>query len=282
MNAAPAEPVWLVRNPASGSNDGQRLAAMRAALAGAGLFIACETAFPREALPIAADLDAAGIATLVVFAGDGTVNAAVTSLYGWGGQVLVLPGGTMNLVSTLLHGEADAPTIAGRLAQAKRRRLPVIRTARGDALAGVIVGPGTAWNHVREALRAGDVLGLVHEAATAIEESTAGAMVTCDLAAGACAHGYSAILVTPHEEGMAVAGYYAETFADYARQGAALLRRNFREGPHHDLGIVKRLRCTCTRSGQTGLLIDGEPAAGGGAPEFTLARCEVDLLATKP
>lgn len=279
-------PVWLVRNPASGSNDDARLAEVRRALRHAQLEIAREIAFPREKLPSPADLDAAGIGTLAVFAGDGTVNAAVTSLYGWGGQVLVLPGGTMNILSILLHGEADAATVIGRLTQARRGRIPVIRTSSGDALAGLIVGPGTAWNHVREAMRSGDVLGFISGAAAAIEESTTGSMVACDLDSDGSEdsrdEGYSAIMLTPHEDGIVVEGYFAETFADYAQQGFALLRRNFRDGPHHDLGTVPRLTCRCLDGTPTDLLIDGEPASGGVELEFVLARSGVDLVATKP
>lgn len=282
----PVGPVWLVRNPASGSNDDQRLSAMRGALDRAGLVVMRETAFPREKLPTAAELDAAGIGTLVIFAGDGTVNAAVTSLYGWGGQILVLPGGTMNILSILLNGEADAAAVIGRLGRARRGPIPVIRTTSGDALAGLIVGPGTAWNHVREAMRSGDVLGFLSGAAAAIEESTTGSMVACDLDADGSeegrGQGYSAILLTPHEEGIEVEGYFAETFADYAQQGFALLRRNFRQGPHHDLGTVRRLKCRCIDGTPTDLLIDGEPAPGGTGMEFVLARSGVDLIATKP
>lgn len=278
----PAEPVWLVRNPASGSNNSQGLAAVRGALARAGLAVAHETVFPREPLPAAADLDAAGIGTLVVFAGDGTVNAAVTSLYGWGGQILVLPGGTMNILSTMLHGETGAIEVIGRLDRGRRKRIPVIRTTSGDALAGLIVGPGTAWNHVREAMREGDVLAFISGAAAAIEESTTGSMVACDMGVGGRDEGYSAIMLTPHEDGIVVEGYFAETFADYAQQGFALLRRNFRTGPHHDLGTVPRLKCRCVDGSPTDLLIDGEPARGGKEIEFVLEHSGVDLVATKP
>ena len=51
-----------------------------------------------------AELDAAGIKRLAIFTGDGSLNAAITNLYGWGGKILVLPGGTMNLLCKRLNG----------------------------------------------------------------------------------------------------------------------------------------------------------------------------------
>ncbi|WP_338466965.1 diacylglycerol kinase family protein [Novosphingobium sp. ZN18A2] len=272
--------VWLVRNPASGSNDEGRLEELDGALKRAGLAVAKTILFPSEPLPTADKLDAAGIATLVVFAGDGTVNAAVTGLYGWGGRILVLPGGTMNLLSIILHGERDAPAILARLDDARVRRIPVIRTASGDALAGLIVGPGTAWNHVREAMRAGDVLRFISETASAIEESTAGSMVICEPAKGCRSEGYSAIMLTPDDKGIIAEGYYAASFADYAQQGLALLRRNFRQGPHDKLGTFEALTCRGLDGEATDLLIDGEPAEGGHDIAFELAHAEVDLITT--
>ena len=99
--------LWLVVNDASGSNDEEALAALRSCCDGCGFAVEREICFPRESLPSPATLDAAGVATVAVFAGDGTVNALVAALAGWSGAVLVLPGGTINLLYHRLHGQRN-------------------------------------------------------------------------------------------------------------------------------------------------------------------------------
>ena len=283
-----AKTIWLVANAASGSNSGDALAALETAFTAAGSAVARRLAFPDEPAPKPDDLRRAGVDLLAIFTGDGTINAVVTGLYGWEGAVLVLPGGTMNMLAQRLHGDRTAEEIVARVAagQARRIRPAIVRTRHGDGLSGLLAGPGTAWGEVREALREADVLGTIARAADAIGESTAGAKVTCREPAGGRPEGYSAIQVTPGADGLAVEGYYAETLADYARQGMALIRRNFREGPHDRLGAHRQVWLACPEGDTMGLLIDGEPLAErgnqGAATEelFTLARCEVDMLAT--
>jgi hypothetical protein len=275
--------IWLAVNDASGSNNEDALGALDRALGEAACTIARRIGFHEEGPPDVAELRRDGVDILAVFAGDGTVNALVTGLYGWEGTVLVLPGGTMNLLARRLHGEAEAAEIVRRVAggRARRGRPTVARSRHGDALAGVIAGPGAAWAEVREALRETDVVATIRGAAEAIGESAGGPKVVCTEPNCGRAEGYSAIQITPCADGLAVEGYYAETIADYARQGAALLRRNFREGPHDDLGNHHDVRLACPEGEAMGLLIDGEPSGAPASEEqFTTARCEVDLLAT--
>ena len=99
MNLAPHPPeparplgrVWLVANRASRSTDDGRIAALEAALTAAGASVAGNTDFPLEPAPDAAAL--AGIDTLVVMGGDGTLGAASAAAKGWDGQFLAVPGG---------------------------------------------------------------------------------------------------------------------------------------------------------------------------------------------
>ncbi|HEY0957868.1 MAG TPA: diacylglycerol kinase family protein [Novosphingobium sp.] len=274
--------IWLVTNPASGSNDEAALSALDQAFQNAGFRIGRKLAFHQDGPPEPEDLRAAGIDLVAVFTGDGTINAVVTGLYGWDGAVLVLPGGTMNLLAGRLHGDADAAEIIARAGagKARRRRPQIVRSRWGDGLTGILAGPGTSWNDVREAMREADVLGLVSSAAEAIGESTGSPKVVCRDPACGRSEGYSLIMVTPEDDALEVDGYYAESFADYAKQGIALLRRNFRDGPHEWLGRHPTLRLACAEGGPMGLLIDGEPREGAAMESFTLAPCEVDLLAT--
>ena len=98
-------PVWLVSNASSGSNDDAALAALEDGCGRHGFHVAQRTVFPEQDLPTPAVLDAAGIDRVAVFAGDGTINTLIAGLAGWSGAVLVLPGGTMNLLYHRVHGD---------------------------------------------------------------------------------------------------------------------------------------------------------------------------------
>ena len=274
--------IWLAVNAASGSNSDTAVAALEQAFRDAGRPINRRIAFDQEGAPSLDELRRAGVDILAIFTGDGTVNALVPRLAGWEGAVLVLPGGTMNLLAQRLHGDASPAEIVARFAAGHARRLQpaLVRSRLGDGLSGILAGPGTAWAHVREAMRGTDVLGTISRAAEAIGESTAGPKVHCHEPACGRAEGYSAIQLVPTADGFAVQGYYAETLADYAKQGIALLRRNFREGPHDKLGCHDRVRLACPEGEDMGLLIDGEPHDAANEETFTLAYCAVDLLAT--
>lgn len=278
-----AKTLWLVANAASGSNSDTALDTLYEGFAGSGCEIVRQIAFPDEGVPSVETLRAAGVDLLVIFTGDGSINAIVNGVAGWDGQVLVLPGGTMNMLARRLHGDADVAEIIERVAAGRSRavRPTVVRTRYGDGLSGVLAGPGAAWGEVREALREIDVIGAISSAAEAIGESTGGPKVHCRNPDCGRPEGYSAIQVIPTPHGLAVHGYYAETFADYAKQGLALLRRNFREGPHDSLGPFAAVHLACPEGEEMGLLIDGEACEGTAREEaFTLAFCEVDLLAT--
>lgn len=149
--------LWLVVNSASGSNDAGAVAAVTDALAAAGRAPARIVDIQSESLPSDAALAAAGVGVLAIFAGDGTINALVTGLVGWGGKVLVLPGGTANLLSRSLHGDRDAVQIAALLGAARAVRRNAVRCSQGFALIELLAGPGAVWSDVREGLREGDI-----------------------------------------------------------------------------------------------------------------------------
>ena len=274
--------LWLVYNSASGSNGAEPLAQLKGAFGQAGIAVDREFCFPEDPAPGQADLDAAGVDALAIFAGDGTISTILRDLAGWRGRALVLPGGTMNMLSKRLHGELTADEIVSRLGAEKARtvRPPVIGTRQGMAFTGVTAGPATAWNEVREALREANVVGLVTTAAEAITESTGGARVRCLDPDCGLAEGYPAITVTPESAGLEVTGYLAETVGHYAGQAVAILQRDFRKGPHEALGTFAKVRLGGVEGEAMGLLIDGEPLDGNGAESFTIAHCELDLIAT--
>lgn len=281
MNAR--RPIWLVNNTASGSNSEAALAALEQCCGEHGLHVVRRTAFPDQDLPTPAALDAEGIDRVAVFAGDGTVNSLLTGLAGWDGAVLVLPGGTMNLLYHRLHGERTLEQVVAAVSagDAAMRRPDVIRCARGTAFAGMLAGPGTSWGRVREAMREADVLELASGAVEAIEETLAGDMIACAAPPLGRADGYPLLSLIPRDGEIEIEAYYAETAGEYLEQAWALLRRNFREGPHDVIGHAPNVRLASTQGQPFGLLIDGEQAEAAAEEEFALAACEVDLLATE-
>jgi diacylglycerol kinase family enzyme len=278
-----ARRIWLVNNASSGSNDDAALAAVKACCAAHGFAVARRTVFPEQPLPRPAVLDQAGIELVVVFAGDGTINAVIEGLAGWSGAVLVLPGGTMNLLYHRLHGERalEETVVAAARGEAAKRRLSAIRSAYGDVFAGVLAGPGASWGRVREAMREANAVELAAGTIEAIEETLTGEKIACIAPPLGRREGYPLLCLTPRANGIEVEAYHAETAREYLEQAWALLKRNFREGPHEVLGLARTIRLASTEGNPFGLLIDGEPAEAAPQAEFALAASEVDLLATE-
>lgn len=277
-----AAKVWLVHNKSSGSNDDDALTSLRDAFGSAGISLVGDTCFPRDDAPKPADLDKAGADTVAIFAGDGTISSVVAGLDGWQGAVLPLPGGTMNMLSRRLHGDATAPEVVARFhgGIAQRVRPTVLQSRHAIGLTGALAGPGTAWADVREAMREPNLEELVSTVGEAISSSTGGPKVLClDVDCGR-EEGYTAITLTPRDDGIEGAGYYTASLADYARQGMALLHRDFRSGPNEPLGRHQKIRLASSDKQPMGLLIDGESYDGDVEEEFELGTSRVDFWAT--
>jgi hypothetical protein len=276
------EKAWLLANAASGSNTPTVLEELRTCLREHGVEVARTVAFPDETLPTPSALDAAQISLLIIYTGDGTLNAALSELRGWTGAALVLPGGTKNLLSKRLHGDFPAAEIVAVVAAggAARRRVQVIAGPGGEAYAGLLAGPGTQWGAVREAMREGDIAAIASGTAEAIAKSTSQTMVRAASPPLGSREGYPLIDMTPGEHGIQINGYSARTPGELAQQGWALLRREFRDGPHDRLGIVDKVTLENIDGSPVELLLDGEACEAAQRPSFQVALSEVDLLAT--
>jgi len=275
--------IWLVVNSASGSNDREALAGLERCCTSAGFTINRVISFPDQPLPTGESLDAAGIALAAVFAGDGTVNALVAELAGWGGAVLVLPGGTMNLLYHRLHADRSMEEVI-RLAagsEVTRTRPCVIRCDAGTALADLLAGPGTTWHEVREAMREADLVAVAANAAQAIGATLAAPGVACLEPEIAGRQEYPLIMLTPTAGGIKLSGFRAGTAGEYLKESLAVLQRRFREGPHDDLGVADRVALASSDGKPLSLLIDGEPADSPTETVFRLVPCGVDLLASE-
>ncbi len=275
-------PCWLVVNPASGSNDSNSAQRVTDALEARGWDVARVIAFPDDDLPDPAALDAAGVGLVAVYTGDGTINALVNHLAGWGGQVLVLPGGTMNLMPLRLHRTSDLDAILDIVAAggALARRPACVRCPGGLALAGLLVGPGTVWNRVRESMRSGAIAETAKEAIAALRDTATGPGVLVADRRASREGGYPLVELTPGEHGFQILGYYAEDPLDYTAQAWATLRHRFREGPHDKLGLAETIVLESLDGSPLGCLIDGEPAECPSGATFAVEPCGVDLLAT--
>lgn len=276
------ERCWLLTNSASGSNTPEAVAQLQDCLAGNGIAVARIIGFPDETLPTPSDLDAAGIPLLVIYTGDGTLNAALAELKGWGGAVLILPGGTMNLLSKRLHGDYQPADIVPLVASggARRRRVTTIAGDCGDAYAGLLAGPGTHWSNVREAMRDGDLAGIASGAAEAVAKSTGETKVRAIDPPFGSQDGYPLLELTPGEHGIGIHGYHANTAGEIVAQTWALMRRSFRDGPHDRLGVVGEVTIGTVDGSPVEVLLDGEPCEVGASATFRVADSEMDLLAT--
>ena len=272
--------TWLVVNAASGSNSDEAVDQLNDELARAGHAPARIVRLPGDDLPDAAVLDAAGVTVLATFTGDGTAGAQVAKLHGWGGHVLILPGGTQNLLARRLHGERSTADVVSELGSGRMQtvQLSLIRSAHGDALCEVVAGPGAHWSDVRETMRDGDVAGMASTLAEAIGKSAGGPAVALSDPVLGKPEGYPAVRLSPGPAGMAVDGYGADNAADFARQGMAILRRDFRQGPHDKLGYHAAVSCRSDEPIE--LMLDGERATGVLEERFEQALCPVKFLAS--
>lgn len=273
--------TWLVVNSASGSASPEALAGVVSALTAMGNEPARVVDCREAPLPDKVALDAAGVSLVVAHAGDGTTGALVAPLEGWGGQVLVLPGGTQNLLARALHGDRSTDAILSALANRVLRpvRRTCIRGAGQVALVEMLAGPGATWSDVREGMREGDLGEVARRTLEAVRLSAAGPKVTLEGCSACRGEGYAGIRLVPNADAMQADGYGAETVGDYLAQGLALLRRDFRDGPHDTLGHFTEATCRSLDGSAVELMIDGERATGSPRERFSLAPLAVDLLA---
>lgn len=276
--------TWLLVNAASGSNDEESARQLVRDLCRAG-------ARPQRVIDVSDSgevtldhLAASRVDLLVTFTGDGTLSRVLPGLEGWSGKVLVLPGGTTNLLSKALHGEAaETETILASLADGSLMpvRRETIAWSGGRAVIELLAGPGATWSEVREELREGSLLGVAQTALEAVRQTSGGSLVRVTEPGIGAKAGYAGVRLVPEAGRIVVDGYGADSLGDYLRQGVALVRRNFREGPHDQLGGHPELICVTIDGAPMDLMVDGEGMAGRPVERFSLAPLGVDLLALR-
>lgn len=268
--------IALVCNSKSGSHDPAIRDAIEAACDDHGAPLVATFALPDAAIPDAAELERQQIDLLIVWTGDGTINAAAAGAATWDGAILPLPGGTLNLLSKALHGDRDAPDILADVLRGKghRRPVPMIRSKDGDAFITIVAGPATRWAEVRETMRQEGVIEASRSAPDALD-----AMMNAPGVRIVGQHrDWPAIILTPTEQGIRADGIVAEGSADVLRHGLAWLGGDFRDGPTEELATGE----TIILEGEAPISLeyDGELGETGSPARFALGQSAVDFVTT--
>lgn len=270
--------LWFVSNVHSGTATHEKCEALEAVLAEHGLELAGRTRFPDDDLPGKMELAAARADTVMLFAGDGTINAALCKLADWDGAVLILPGGTMNLLAKTLHAASDPPAIVTAAhRRARQIALPYAEAGRHRAFVGLIVGPATAWAHAREAARKRRPADLLRAARDAWRR-TFGRGTRLE-GAPRLRGRYQALVVTPHDNGLTVAGIDARDWRAVAELGWSWLTGDWLATRAVDTAHVPSLRVPADRD--VACLFDGEVETLPHGTAITAGRTAPVFLSTR-
>lgn len=275
MTSAFARPALLC-NVRSGSHDPAVRAAIEAACRDAGAPLAVTFELPEGEIPDAADLRERDIDLLLVWTGDGTINAAATKAAGWDGAILPLPGGTLNLLSKALHGDRPAPDILidALAGKGSCRPIPTIRSAGGEAFVTIVAGPATQWAEVRETMRQQGLL----EAGLAAPDALEAMMNAPGVRVAAREKAYPAVILTPTRNSVRADGILTEGTIDVLRHGLAWLGGDFRDGPSEEIAQAETI--ILESDAPISLEYDGELAETGSPARFGLGTSAVDFIAT--
>lgn len=270
----------LIINAASGSAGAVNEEEVVAALARAEFEVVQTVRLPNDSMPTQPDVVASSISVIAILSGDGTIASVCQGMAGWDGGILVLPGGTMNLLSRRLHGEQTVEELLGSLAEAKieTENISIIRAPDVEVFTGLIAGPSTQWGEVRESIRNLDIGELVEKVPEAWTATTTSESVRIEGLDG----GYPAIFVEPLDNGnLGVRAFRADGVGDMLSHGIAWLRRDFRDGPNDDLGEMDEVTIIDDSDKKIGLLIDGEKSEGLSPLTCTAAASSVRFLRAK-
>lgn len=279
--------LWFITNPNSGTATRAKCEALEAVFEESGLTLAGRTEFPEQKLPTVEDLDRAGVDTVVLFAGDGTINAALCALEHWEGAFLILPGGTMNLLAKGLHSETDPHKIVHAARECDRRvALPYVIAGRHRAFVGLILGPAAAWFRAREAVRKGKFGRLLAAVRGAFRKTFGKRGIRVEGAKGLGDH-YQAVFVTPDLHGLEVAAVDARDWKAIVQLGWDWLNGDWVAAHAVSEAWTRELR---VRGHKPVLaLFDGEPVrldprepirAGRSLETFIATRTDAEVPAT--
>ncbi len=269
---------WLIYNPRSKSWTEPLMAEIEQRFAEAGRPVGRRFVVGEDDLPDGAAAREAGVAMIAVLSGDGTVNSVARSLSGWEGTLLVLPGGTMNLLAGALHDEASAVEIVAAALEGSGAvaPVPVIKVGAETAFAGIIVGPSSAWADVREDMRNLDLRAIGPDAVQALEATFNAPRVGIEGADEA----FPAIYLEPRAHGLSALGVQAENGRDLLAHGWAWLRGDFRNGPTQTIDAGDHVTLS-SDADSFDMLVDGERAEASNPATFTAAMSDVRFFSKR-
>jgi diacylglycerol kinase family enzyme len=106
----------------------------------------------------------------IVWGGDGTLRSALSVAGSSSSNLLLLPGGTMNLLTKSVHGDKPWDTILKEvLAGPKRRIIPAGKANDELFYCAMLAGAPARFAEAREALRRGELVKAAVEARAALE-----------------------------------------------------------------------------------------------------------------
>lgn len=266
--------IWLIANSKSRTTDADVIDQACGLIKAEGVELEQRIDLSEADLPDAS----AGLPDMIVsLGGDGTANAVIER-YGAddGPRLLILPGGTMNLLSGKLHGDADIGDIIERaFSFGRERRLPLIKGPDFQSFVGMIAGPATAWGEVREDIRAGAVEDLADD----VREALSATFEAPGVRLAGEAESHAALFVEPLAHGLAAHAIHADSLADLALHGWAWLNRDFLGGPTVELARGERLTLESER-GEAALLVDGERCRAASPLVLDWAQCPARFIGT--
>lgn len=266
--------AWLIANSMSRTTDEAVIADTARQIEDVGASLVRQVDLSREDLPKPPD-NAPDV--IISLGGDGTANAVIER-YGTedGPLLLVLPGGTMNLLARKLHGDASIEEVIERaFADGHEIKLPLIESPDIRSMVGVIAGPAAAWGDVREDLRRGALNDLTDDIKTALSATFGDGGVRLQGKQGR----HSALFVEAGPDGLLAHDIQTESLADLAQHGWAWLNRDFLGGPTEKLAKGDEIVIESDRDRLT-LLVDGERSATPAPLRLSWKPCPARLLAT--
>ncbi len=273
------ERLWFITNPGSGSTTKAKCDALEAVFAERGLTLVGRTAFPAQAMPDGAELDRDKVDTVVLFAGDGTINAALTALRAWEGSFLILPGGTMNLLAKSLHSTLDPQAIIQAAHdETTRIALPYIQAAGNRAFVGLIMGPATAWFRAREAVRKGAFRRLFQAAHVAWSRTFGGSGIRIS-GVSALAGRYQAVFVRPERGELHVAAVDARDWSAIVQLGWEWLTGDWVAAHAVSESLTRELAARGMKPVLA--LFDGEPVSLASGTPITAGMSRKAFIATR-
>lgn len=266
----------LICNSQSGSHDDAVREQIAELCQTHGVPLVATFALPDGEIPDVADLRLQRIDLLIVWTGDGTINAAASRAAGWEGAILPLPGGTLNLLSKALHGDRPATEIVADALAGKARRspIPTVTSGAGTAFITVVAGPATRWAEVRETMRQDGLIEASRAAPEALDEM----MNAPGVCVGAHGKPYPAVILTPTPGGIRADGVLTEGTGDVLRHGLAWLGGDFRDGPSEPITTGDTIMLESEQP--ISLEFDGELDEMASPSKFSLGTSAVDFIAT--